>query len=396
MSLSDRLSASPAGEPARRGPNSHPKGFEPGVRYDADLPAEVTLQLTTVPETEAEWREQIKAKTGLDIPPERRVQLTGVRYWNMGSIECHYARFSIVDREAEGNRLDMDEIIARVEREIPHRPAPIVGGRALVVCWADLQVGKVDVRGGTDELIDRVLTKLAKLEDYAERYLCDSAYLFDLGDCVEGFENTPGQAFTNDLSLPEQLRVSRRLTTEAITRLARSHDRVVAATVPSNHAQWRRGKGKLGKPTDDFGIEIMTSIADAFELNPAAYGHVSFVVPQPWEETISLDVEGTVIGAAHGHQVNRPERVPDWWAKQAHGGQPVADADILLTGHFHHARILATGRNPHTNRGKWWIQAPTLDNGSSWYRHQGGDDSDPALMVFTVESGRSWDHLELL
>jgi hypothetical protein len=385
----------PTGDDPRRPRHRPPAGWEPGVRYEGTQPSEVTIQVTEIPGDELEWRKEIARVIKLPIPDHRRVELSQVRYWGDPAAPFIYCRFVITDRVTEGGRLDLEDLIAAAKAAPPHRPAPVAGGRALVVAWADLQVGKTGSRGGTEELVQRVMERLDALDRYAEEHLCGSAYLVDVGDCVEGFQNTGAQLHTNDLSFPEQLRVARRLYTEAALRLAASHERVVCAGVPSNHGQWRRGKELLGKPGDDFGIEILTGVADAFSLNPDAFGHVSFRVPQPWEESIALDIEGTIVAAAHGHQANRPERIPQWWAGQVHGGQPAADADILLTGHFHNVRVQPSGRSAHTGRAKWWLQAPTLDNGSDWYRHRTGEDSDPALMVFTVDKD-GWDNLKLL
>jgi hypothetical protein len=395
VTIADRLST-PQQPDARRSRAAHPKGFEPGVRYEGNEPAEVVVRLTEIPEDEKRWRAEIERVTSMPIPDHRRVDLSQVRYWGDPASPFMYCRFVITDRAGEAERLDLDEII-RLVRETPREqpPAPTGSGRALVIAWADLQVGKVGSRGGTEELIARVMSKLDALERYLDEHPVDSAYLIDTGDCIEGFENTPGQPFTNDLSLPEQLRVARRLQSEALVRLARRVPRVVASAVPSNHTKWRRGKGQLGKPGDDFGIENLVGIADAFALNPDAFSHVSFVVPDTWQETLSFDIEGTILAVAHGHQVARPDGVPRWWADQVHGGQPAADADVLLTGHFHHVRVQPTGRSHHTGRAKWWLQAPTLDNGSDWFRLMRGDDSDPALMVFTIGPS-GWDDLKLL
>jgi hypothetical protein len=46
--------------------------------------------------------------------------------------------------------------------------------------------------------------------------------------------------------------------------------------------------------------------------------------------------------------------------------------------------IQPTGRSTRTGRAKWWLQAPTLDNGSDWFRNLAGDDSDPGLLVFDL------------
>jgi hypothetical protein len=58
-------------------------------------------------------------------------------------------------------------------------------------------------------------------------------------------------------------------------------------------------------------------------------------------------------------------------------------------------RIQATGQNRHTGRSKWWVQAPTMDNGSDWYRHRAGADSNSGLVVFTVDVD-GWHDLKVL
>lgn len=393
-SLRDRL-AVPVQPDARRLRTTHPQGFEPGVRFEGGAPAEVTLQLREIPEDEQRWREEITRVTSLPIPDHRKVELSQVRYWGDPGAPFIYCRFTIADREVDPERLDLDELVALARKARKHQPKTTSTEQALVVSWADLQVGKAGSRGGTAELVDRVMEKLDALDAHAKRVKAHTAYLIDVGDCVESFENVAAQGFTNDLSFPEQLRVARRLYTEAALLLAKRHERVVCASVPSNHGRWRRGKDQLGRPGDDYGIETLVAVHDAFALNPDALGHVSFVVPEVWQETIALDVCGTIVAVAHGHQVNRPEQVPVWWAKQVHGGQPAADADVLLTGHFHHVRVQPTGRSAHTGRAKWWLQAPTLDNASDHVRLRQGDDSDPALMVFTVTAD-GWDDLKLL
>jgi hypothetical protein len=398
MSLADRL-GTPATEPARRPRVAHPKGFEPEVRYQAGQPVEATVQLAEIPEDEAQWRAEITRVTGQPLPEHRKVELTQVRYWGDPEKPYVYCRFTITDREGAGDRLDLEDILTAVKAVSVSPPEVHLGqtgtpGRALIVAWADLQVGKVGSRGDTESLVERVVDKLDALERYASTLGCDSAYLIDVGDCVESFENVPSQAFTNDLSFPEQLRVARRLFTEFALRLAKLFPKVTCVGVPSNHGAWRRGKDHLGRPGDDFGLEMLTSVADAFSLNDAL-SHVNFVVPDVWQETVSLDINGTILAVHHGHQANRPDGIPQWWAKQVFGGQPAADADILLTGHFHHLRVQPAGRTVQPDRARWWIQAPTLDNGSDWYRLKSGDDTDPALLTFVVD-GRGWSRLELL
>ncbi|MEV8610243.1 hypothetical protein AB0383_20345 [Amycolatopsis sp. NPDC051373] len=395
MSLHDRLTEVPVSTPAHRPRAAAPKGFEPSVKYEGNAPAEVSISLPAIGDDERVWREEIKRVTGLDIPEHREVVLTDSRYWGNPEAPNIYCRFKIVDRDGAADRLDLAEIIRVVTAAKKPKPAKTTTDRALVVALADMQVGKVASRGGTEELLTRLWEKLDALEKHSKQIKADTVYLLDVGDCVESFENVAAQGFTNDLSFPEQLRVARRVFTEFVVRLSKLHPNMVVAGVPSNHGAWRRGKDSLGRPGDDYGVETLVAVADACTLNPDAFAHVAFRVPGIWEETMSFDIHGTILAMAHGHQVNRPNNVPQWWANQVHGGQPAADADILLTGHFHHLRVEPTGRSAHTSKSKWWFQAPTVDNGSEWYRLRAGHDSDPGLLTFTVGSD-GWDNLKIL
>lgn len=242
---------------------------------------------------------------------------------------------------------------------------------------ADMQVGKVDSRGGTKELLERLEERRARLADWLKRYKPDRILLLDAGDAVESFENVAAQAFTNDLSFPDQVDLA---ATENLKflKLCQKFAETEAMACTSNHGAWRNGKQQLGKPGDDWGLHIWKRIARETG--------VTLHIPDEWSESVTVDMNGTILGLTHGHQVSRPDQIPLWWAKQTHGGQPIGQADVLVTGHFHHFRAQPTGRNPYTGRSKWWFQAPTLDNGSSWWRNHAGDDSDPGLLVLGFDS----------
>jgi len=256
---------------------------------------------------------------------------------------------------------------------------------ALVVVWADIQVGKTGSRGGTPELIARVLEKKDKLGEYIyNNDLAGDAFFLSVGDEVESFENTPQQAFTNDLSFPDQLDLELTFELDFIRLLAEHSRSVTVAGCSSNHSRWRAGKNALGRPSDDYGIYIKKQLEKALRLN-SDYDKVTFQYPDEWDETMAVEVNGTRVGIAHGHQVNNPNAIEKWWTEQAFGQQATADADILLTGHFHTFRAQPMGRSAKTGKNRWWLQAPTLDNGSDWFRNLRGSDSDPGLLVFTVD-----------
>lgn len=277
--------------------------------------------------------------------------------------------------------VDLPALYAEFART-KHRPlVPSKGESTTVVVWADMQLGKVGSRGDTKDLIARLADKRAALEQYLKRAKSSRSVFIDAGDSIEGFENVPSQMFTNDLSPVGQVDAAAVEMWKTIVLMAR-HSPVDAMVVPSNHGAWRNGKMVLGKPSDDWGIGIQSRLAFQADLIGLP---VTFRKPDEWDESLALDVRGTVLGVHHGHQ-STADQMPKWWAGQVHGGQAIAGADILVTGHYHHLRVQPTGRNPKTGRSKWWLQAPTLDNGSDWYRNKAGDDSDPGLLVFQINA----------
>lgn len=377
--------------PTRR--QEHPTGRE--FEWDGSTGYLRTEVLAERPKT---WDEFI-IDAGLD-PAEVDVQEpVQVRGWDMpqaggGVLRAHYYRLTL-SRRGTADRQDFASLMAMARKSRRKPRTPIERPRrATVVGYADPQTGKVASRGGTRELLERVQASIGMLEDYCDEMKSDVAYLLDAGDAIEGFENVAAQAHTNDLSLPRQVEVASDILFEFTDTLARKHDSVVVAGVGSNHCRWRKGKEALGLPGDDWGIHMLRQMRKALALNEA-YSHVSVVWPNDHDETLALDVCGTIVGLAHGHQVSRPNGIPDWWAKQTHGGQNIAQASILVTGHFHSFETRPTGRDPWHNREKRWFQCPTLDNGSDWYRSVAGEDSDPGLLVFTVDEN-GWDNLRVL
>lgn len=282
--------------------------------------------------------------------------------------------------QSKRDHLDLPALYAEVART-KYRPVqPTASDSTLVVAWADMQLGKVGSRGGTPELLDRMGWKRAALESLIRSRKLSRFVFVDVGDSIEGFENVASQRFTNDLSLPQQLDVAAVEMWKTIALLAK-YGPVDAVAVPSNHGSWRDGKQSLGRPSDDWGITIQARLEHSAELVGLP---VVFHSPGDWDESVALDVRGARLGVHHGHQASC-DQMPKWWAGQQHGAQATADADILLTGHYHHLRVQPTGRSQRTGKSKWWLQAPTLDNGSDWFRNKSGDDSDPGLLVFEVD-----------
>jgi len=292
----------------------------------------------------------------------------------------------------KSGHVNLPLLMAEGKKKLGKPKLPKPNARALVVLWSDLQVGKVDYRGGTDELLQRVALMQAKLVDQVKREKPEQVIFADLGDTVENFynANSAQQSYSNDLSIMEQVDLATTLAWQTMRKLAELVPSLTYASVGSNHCQFRLNGKAVGKPTDDWGVFIGRQLARlAGEIGAS---HIRFVEPQPHDESLAIDVFGDgfhVLGLVHGHQASRPEGMADWWRKQSFGRQPVADASLLLHGHYHHLRVTELGSvtRGDTSASRFLVMAPTMDNGSGWFRLGSGEDSIPGLATLILEKG---------
>lgn len=306
---------------------------------------------------------------------EQRSRVRGTNTYETVWLSAY--KFAISSR---GFNVDLPALYSEVQKSKKVKPLNRQTEEAsVVVCWADIQVGKVDHLGGLKELLERLDEKRAELDRYLKSTKFDNIICADVGDIIEGFSNFAAQHRTNSLSLMDQVDVAATELWKTI-RLCARYAPVDVLSIPSNHCAWRReGKMLAGKPTDDWGLHISKRLE---RMNEEVGLPISFHRANEWDEILQFDVRGTRLGLAHGHQVSNPDAIKAWWAKMTHAG--VLNADILLTGHFHFASLRPSGRDHMTNKSRWHIQAPTLDNGSAWVRNKYGEDGDPALAVFRI------------
>ncbi len=274
--------------------------------------------------------------------------------------------------------LDLPTLYAVARKPRKPRP-PSTSNRATVVVFADPQIGKTGSRGGTPELIDRLAETRARLEPVLTSRQPSHIMLADAGDGFENFNSGGNPMFTNDLSLAQQMDVYGTELWLFIEQLHR-HAPVTVAGVPSNHTAWRNGKQQLGNPQDDLGLHVHKQVE---KITTAASMNVTFVRPRDFDESVTVDLHGTLVGLVHGNQFG-PNQAVTWWEKQTFGAQAVVHADVLVTGHHHSFGAAVAGRNPLSGRQRWWLGAPTLDAGSDWFRQLSGRDSDPGMLVFDV------------
>ena len=288
-------------------------------------------------------------------------------------------RFTIAARgTAAATAVDLEAIVKRTKAT----PKPSTGPHWFIFQASDLQLGKRSAGGSTAEIVERFIESVegARREfKSAKRLGIEGVQISMPGDCIEGGVSQGGKnlGYLTESTVPEQTRVLRRLMLYAIDAFAPLVDQVLLDVVNGNHDTAQRQLNSW--PGDGWATESAIAVDDALTMNPASYGHVTVRVPDKWQGHMTVPVGDTVITIAHGHQWRRG-RGMDWWASQAHNGQPAGGAQILQCGHHHEWHIETTAR-------KTLVQSSTLDCGSDWYKERTGAEARRGALVYLLNAG---------
>ena len=392
VSLADDLSKLGNEEQRKRERKEIPAGFEPGIEYDSSGGI-----LRSIPRPVGDEPDHAELLAEFELDPAKW-RITGLRRSKWQSFNGDWLesfRATFVPNSGR-NLVPIDDLLDVVSKWKPVKrdSSPVkasVSNVAYVVVLADTQVGKID-GGGSEQIIKNVLHKtdlaVARLKELRKSGReINTVYLPQLGDCIEGMNSQGGKhIWRTDLDLTAQIRVYRRLLLHMVKTFAPLADRVIVPCVPGNHDEAVRvGNSMATTYTDSFALDAASAVADALADHPD-FKHVSFTFPKYDTLTVTLDICGTVVGLAHGHQCRG--KAIDWWKNMAHGQQDIGEATLLLTGHYHHLRVEQSGR-------KTWMQAPALDGGSTWFENSTGQAAPAGMLTLTVGEGK-WDELKIL
>ncbi|MFE2104283.1 hypothetical protein ACFXAF_00155 [Kitasatospora sp. NPDC059463] len=383
--LLDELLSKPVGPAVA--PRSGPADFTRQIEVSGDA-AEITVQGAADTVTEDSAAAYLRTQ-GLD-PADW--QATGFRSseWTLPNGELGVStRFSFSrTKSAEGERPPLDELLAAVETYRPWVPHALTGGdHTYVIALGDMQFGKVDGDGPAGTLqrtIDCLNRAADLLELYRGRFSIGHVHIGWLGDHVEGFQSQGGaNAWRTQLTLSEQIRLTRRVMLHALLTYAPLAERVTMAAVPGNHGEAVRFGGKgVTRYDDSHDTESLIAVKDAAALAPEKFRHVEFFVPDTDELTVVVDCSGTTVAHAHGHQWRAGKHF-DWWKGQAFNKHSAMhQADLLLAGHLHHEHVDTDG--PRT-----FLQPPAMESESTWWRHAKGTTGAPGLMVAITKDGHT-------
>ena len=272
-----------------------------------------------------------------------------------------------------------------LERELkkwkPKAAKVAKGNLTAIYAIGDTQWGK-DAGDGTSGTVTRVMSALnsalGRHEELKSRGIGQIA-LPQLGDCIEGIVSQNGKiAGRLDLDLTTQIRVGRRVLLEWVKAFAPLTDSLVIPVVPGNHDESHRNL--ITDPVDSWQVEIVQQVLDIAKENENLQ-HVTARFPERDNTTLAVDLSGTLVGFAHGHQIRDPQK---WWQGQALGNTAVGQADVLISAHYHHYAVRQLNH-------RLWVQTPALDGGSAWFADRTGMGGNSPSGIVSMVVGEGHD-----
>lgn len=411
MSLADRLNENyPAQQATPRGRPKHPEGWTPHVEEHGDTAVAIS-EPTSDPDPD---ERALIERWGFDPDEWEIVGPVNCRRWqaNLGRdpdtgdthVEwMYYYKANLQRRTTVAGDTDLQALLKLASAARPRKPAPAGTGDpgTLVVCIADWQAGQLR-GGGPEALVDRVHGMRRQLE-HRHRTLTregvniERVALLCLGDLVEACDGHYPMQTANTVDMREQTKLVRRLLYGIVDTAAKLSPEVLLAAVPGNHGEKRKDGKAYTTWSDNLDVEIPEQVGDILSANDGRFGHVKVALPTGSDLTLTVDLSGTVVGMAHGHQFRGggaiQQKVDRWWAHKAKHRHLIGDADVLCSGHYHHLQVWEEGT--HDGGTRTWIQCPSLDGGSDWFEHSGGAPTRRGTLTF-VASGGTWDRLEVL
>lgn len=382
VSLSDDLErmVSPGVEGSDRRPTDTPKEWR--ARLDVDPVA--GGYLVSLPRTAGDLPDAADLLADFHLDPNAW-RVTGLRRSRWQTYHGEWleaARVTLAPAEtaSEASDVDAQQLIDELSKWRPKASQKAVSGPlAYVVPVGDTQYGK-DAGDGTEGTLRRMTGALQAAVDRHRELVrigrpIGTIVLPQLGDCIEGSTSQNGKVLgRSDLTVTQQVRIGRRILLAWVKAFAPLAEHIIVPTVPGNHDEPHRIV--ISDAVDSWQLEVVAAVQDACAENPAL-ANVSFRYPERDSATLAVDVNGTLLGMAHGHQARD---LPGWWTKQAAGRTPVGAADVLLTAHFHHFTARQVGP-------RLWIQVPAMDGGSPWFRDRHGLESPTGLATFVIGDG---------
>lgn len=375
----------------KRKREKHPAGWQPGVVLGRESGVLVTEPLAEAP---SDWDAVLRELLPEGINPDEFAidgTTVEVRAWdgNIGNGEIkrfYYFKARIKRRSADIDGVNLDDIVAAVKKA---KPKPVVesdNDRTYFIQITDLQAGQAD-GDGVEGMVARALQIPALVKDDLQALKksgkpATSIFVPITGDLVEGISGWyEMQTFSVSLDRRDQVKLVRRLLTEILVSIAELGLPVHVATVPGNHGENRQNGKAFTSLGDNDDVAVVEQIAEAFAMSDKL-GHVTFSFPAKDRLSLTVEIQGWVTALTHGHVAratgSATAKLLSWFKSMAATRDPVGDAHLIFSGHYHH--ILVTQLIGDT----WLLQGGALCDASDWFSQVYGLVSDPAILKGTI------------
>jgi hypothetical protein len=303
-----------------------------------------------------------------------------------------YAFRAIIKKKNPHHDKYYEKLLKEVKKKKPIK-IKTGGNCAWFFFMADWQLGKKDL--GVDETIKLIRRGIQngkkQLKDLAKQgFVVKEIYLIGLGDLIENcYGFFKHQSFNVSLTKSEQEHLTRVMILEILDSFLTKAEKIVLGGVPGNHGENRAGKGEVVTNRLDNADTACIQIVGEIIANRPRYKHVQVVVPDDFH--LALEVFGKRIAFTHGHMASGGgdiwSKIEKWWKGQMYGWLPAGMSEILVTGHYHHLRVVE-------QLGRTWFQAPSLDQ-SDEFKARTGNMTRNGVLSFTVNKD-GWDNLKIL
>lgn len=394
----------PEHQDAVRPKNSYPDGWVPGVQMSGNNGTVTSAgSVKRVRMDAGKWKALLE-HFGVDPALYRVIEPVRMKSWNAMTgksrgneivVMFHYQ----ADFVSIADEPDLESLYREIRRARPHKARTRKGEPStLVVNLCDWQAGKSDGDGTTGTL-ERISSLQGDLLDHVSDLrraglAIDELVVAGVGDLVEGCTGFYAmQEHSVQLDRRNQTKLVRRALRDDLKAWAPQVEQVRVTAVGGNHGENRKDGKAFTTFNDNDDVSVFEQVAEVLAENPAAYSHVKFTLPAG-RLAVALEVQGRILAWTHGHIAKRGgEGITGmwaWWKDQSHGRyfEGVADADILICGHYHHLAM-------KEQEGRLLMLCPTIEGGSDWFGAMKGVKGAKGTLTF-VMTPAGWSNLEVI
>ena len=312
-----------------------------------------------------------------------------------GKVTTFYAFKGVVKRKNPALDEYFDELCKIYLKKPKLKNKKYGGNTAFIWTMADWQLGKADY--GVENTLKRYEEALIEGVHQIKALrkggtAINEVFLLGLGDLTENCDQSfySSMPFNIELTLSQQYKLARQMIMQTVDTFLPYADKITMCGIGGNHGEMTRsGKGQvLSDRLDNSDMMHFEICKEIMAQNPR-YKKVTTILPTDYHHL--LEIKGKAVAITHGNLTgggSGPEgKIMKWWQGQMFGWLPSGAAEILITGHYHHPRLLKQGK-------RTWFQCPSID-ASKDFTARTGMWNEPGVLTFTIDKN-GWSNYKIV